>query len=371
MKIHPFSLERYFSAHEFTAKYLLGSSDPESMTLQALLSLEPGAEAALQQLWLGYTEYHGHPALRAAISDLYHHVSAEEVLVFTGAEEPIFAFMNVVLQPGDHVIVQSPCYQSHLEVAGSLGAEVSSWVSRFEAGWAPDLEELKRLLRPNTKVLVVNSPHNPTGYHFDEASWLALVQIAREHGLWLFSDEVYQGLEQAQSLRLLAACDLYERGVSLHGVSKAYGLAGLRIGWLVTHDRALFQALSTFKDYLTICNAAPSELLATIAVKHSEQLFARSVSQLQENLAHLEAFVERRSTLFQWVKPRAGSTTLIYWKPKHAVAFCDDLLRDTGIMLIPSTHFSFGDEFLRFGYGRKNFQQVLQLLDEYLQRADV
>jgi aspartate/methionine/tyrosine aminotransferase len=192
MKLQPFSLERYFSAHEFTAKHLLGSSDPESMTIEALLSLEPGAEAALQQLWLGYTEYHGHPALRAAISRLYQKVSAEEILVFTGAEEPIFAFMNVALRQGDHLIVQSPCYQSHVEVARSLGVEVSPWLCRFEAGWAPDLAELKRMIRPNTKVLVVNSPHNPTGYHFDKASWLALVQIAREHGLWLFSDEVYQ-----------------------------------------------------------------------------------------------------------------------------------------------------------------------------------
>jgi aspartate/methionine/tyrosine aminotransferase len=366
MKLRPFSLERYFSTHEFTAKYLLGSSDPESMTLADLLSLEPGSQEELQKLWLGYTEYHGHPALRTAISRLYQKASADDVLVFTGAEEPIFAFMNVALEAGDHLIVQSPCYQSHLEIARSIGVEVSLWQCRFESGWAPDLDELRRLIRPNTKVILVNSPHNPTGFHFEQSSWQEIVQIARERNLWLFSDEVYQGLEQNKADRLLGAVDLYERGVSLHCASKAYGLAGLRMGWVVTRNQELLRSLSAFKDFLTICNAAPSEFLATIAVKHAEKLFARSVLQLQENLIYLEAFVAKHSNLFEWVKPRAGSTTLIRWKKKDATAFCEALLRDTGIMLVPSTHFEFGDEFLRVGYGRKNFQEVLGILDEYV-----
>ncbi|MDR3671979.1 MAG: aminotransferase class I/II-fold pyridoxal phosphate-dependent enzyme [Holophaga sp.] len=367
MAIRPFSLERFFARHEFTARRLLGSSDPEALSVAELLALEPGAAEGLGEVWLGYTESTGDPALRRDIAGLYGTAAAEDILVFTGAEEPIFAFMNVALGPGDHLVAHSPGYQSHFEVAKSAGAEVSLWEADPERGWALDPAELKRLLRPNTRAILVSAPHNPTGFLFSRDAWLEVVDIARRAGVWLFSDEVYRGLEQDPGERLPAACDLYERAVSLNCLSKAYGLAGLRLGWLASHDRFLMGELAAFKDYLTICTPAPSEFLGGIAVRHAEALFARSRNRLKANLDLLEGFLERRADLFSWRRPRAGSTTFPRLRQGGADAFCAALLRDTGIMLVPSSRFDYGDAHLRFGYGRRDFPEALDQLERYLQ----
>ena len=369
MRIPPFSLERYFARHEFTARHLLGSSDPQSMPLAELLALEPGAAEGLGKLWLGYTESTGDPDLKAAIASRYATLAPAEVLVFVGAQEPIFAFMNVALGPGDHLVAHAPGYQSHFEVARATGAEVSFWSGDADRGWALDPDALKRLLRPNTKAILVNVPHNPTGFLFTQEAWLEVVAIAREAGVWLFSDEVYRGLEQDPEDRLPAACDLYERAVSLDCLSKSMGLPGLRLGWIATHDRALLAELAAFKDYLTICAPAPSEYLAGIAVRHAEQLFARSRRTLARNLEALDGFFQRQEGRFAWHRPRAGSTLFPRLRAGGAERFCEDLVRETGIMVVPSTQFAWGDAHLRFGYGRSDLPGVLDLLEAHLARA--
>lgn len=366
MRIPPFTLERYFARHEFSARHLLGSSDPEAMALAELLALEPGAAERLGELWLGYTESQGEPALRTAIAGLYTTAAPAEVLVFTGAQEPIFAFMNVALGPGDHLIAHSPGYQSHFEVARAAGAEVSLWPGDPDRGWALDPATLKALLRPNTKAILVCGPHNPTGFLLDPAAWQEVIAIARAAGVWLFSDEVYRGLEHDPATRLPAACDLYERAVSLNCLSKAYGLAGLRLGWIATHDRNLFQELAAFKDYLTICTPAPSEFLGALAVRHSEALFTRSRTRLVANLDLLEAFFNRHRAHFAWQRPRAGSTTFPRYLQGSAEAFCETLIERTGVMLVPSTRFACGDAHLRFGYGRADLPQALEALETHL-----
>jgi aspartate/methionine/tyrosine aminotransferase len=344
----------------------MGSSDPEAMSVAELLALEPGAAERLGELWLGYTESAGAPELRRDIADLYASATPEDILVFTGAQEPIFAFMNVALGPGDHLVAHSPGYQSHFEVARAAGAEVSLWEGDPEAGWALDPAQLRRLLRPDTRAILVCGPHNPTGFLFGREAWLEVVAIAREAGVWLFSDEVYRGLEQDPADRLPAACDLYERAVSLNCLSKAYGLAGLRLGWLATRDRSLSGALAAYKDYLTICTPAPSEFLGALAVRHTDELLARSRARLKANLDLLDGFMERRRDLFAWRRPRAGSTTFPRLRRGGAEAFCADLLRDTGIMLVPSRCFDYGDAHLRIGYGRRDFPEGLAELENCL-----
>lgn len=364
MKIRPFSLERYFAQHEFATQFLLGSSNPEPMTVGEVLALEPGA--SLDGLSLGYTEATGHPALRAAIASRYTTIAPDDVLVCSGAEEPIFAFMNVVLSAGDHVVVHGPAYASHFEIARAIGAEVSMWTGDEARGWALDPEELGRLIRPNTKAIVVSVPHNPTGFLFTPDAWQRVIDIAQHHGVWLFSDEVYRGLEHDPATRLPAACDRYERAVSLDGLAKSYALAGLRIGWLACRDRALLAEVVAYKDYLTICNAAPSEQLAILAVKHAETLFTRSRERLVKNLDHLATFLARHRNLFAWTRPHAGTTALVRVRGGHATAFCEGLLRRAGVMLVPSTHFGSGDEHVRFGYGRANLPEALAALEAAL-----
>ena len=209
MKIPPFALERFFAAHEFSAPYLLCASDCEALSVEALLALEPGAEAAFRELWLGYTESSGNPVLRAEIAGLYDSVEADRVLVHSGAEEAIFGFMNAALEPGGHVIVQTPCYQSLTELPRALGFEIGEWPAREEFGWALSLDELERLIRPDTRALVVNLPHNPTGFLAPHAVFERIVEICRGHGLVLFCDEVYRLLEFDPADRLPAACDAY------------------------------------------------------------------------------------------------------------------------------------------------------------------
>ncbi len=366
MSLRPFALERYFARHEFSAKYLLGSSDPESLSVAQLLALEPGSEDGLSRLRLGYTESAGDASLRREIAGLYESLGPDQVLVFSGAEEPIFVFMNTALERGDHLVVHFPTYQSHYAVAESLGLQVSRWCGDPAGGWAPDPAELPRLLRPNTRAILVSSPHNPTGYHFGRGAWNDIIAVARRHGLILFSDEVYRGTEHDPGDRLPAVCDLYENGVSLNGLSKSYGLAGLRLGWIAARNPAMLARLAEFKDYLSICNSAPSEYLGRIAVRHSEALFERTRRRLVGNLGLLETFFLRQERLFRWIRPRAGTTTFPEFRDGSALEFCDRLVEETGIMLVPGGLFDVDGEFLRFGYGRADFPEALAKLEEHL-----
>ncbi len=261
MKLEPFRLERYFAKYEFNAPYLLCASDCETLAADDLLLLEPGAKEAFLALRLGYTESAGDPHLRHAIAELFETVQADEVLVHAGAEEAIFNFMHAGLNPGDCVVVHSPHYQSLGEVARAAGADVIEWWGDPASNWQLDLDFLEGTLHRQVKAVVVNFPHNPTGFLPTAAFVNELAELANRHGFIVFSDEVYRGLEHDTGLRLPAIADLDDRAVSLGVMSKTYGLAGLRIGWIATHNRELLRAMAEFKDYTTICNSAPSEFL--------------------------------------------------------------------------------------------------------------
>ncbi len=369
MGLTDFALERYFARYEFTAPYLLCSSDPESMSIRELLALSSGSEEGLKEVWLGYTEYPGHPALRQAIAATYERASPEEILVHSGAEEPIYIFMQVALEPGDHLIFQFPAYQSHYEIARGRGVEVSRWEGDPERDWAVDPDDLGRLVRPNTRALVICSPHNPTGHHIDRERLDAVVSFARRHGLWLFSDEVYRGLERDPAVKTPPVAELYERGVSLGVMSKVYGLAGLRIGWVLTRDRGLKNRMAAFKDYVTICNSAPSEYLATVALRHHEQLVERTRMRIQANLEVLDGFFARHSERFRWRRPSAGTTAFPMLRRESAEAFCRELVERAGILLLPSLLLEAGDRHFRVGYGRRNLPEVVERLEAYLRGA--
>ncbi|HTU81306.1 MAG TPA: aminotransferase class I/II-fold pyridoxal phosphate-dependent enzyme, partial [Candidatus Acidoferrales bacterium] len=302
MRPRPFALERYFAEYEFTARYLLCSSDAQSLSIGELLAYEPGSQERLCETWLGYTQSRGGPELRRLVARLYQRTGEDSVLICGGSNEPIFAFMNVTLGPGDHVVAQFPAYQSHYSVAEAIGAEVTPWNARLAGDGAPDPEELAAAIRPNTRAIVITTPNNPTGYVFDRARLDAVVEIARRHGLWLFSDEVYRGSERDARDVHPAVCDLYERGVSLGGLAKAHGLPGLRIGWIATHDAELYRRMAEFKDYLTICNAAPSEFLAGIALRHNDALLERTRATTTRNLDLLDAFFADRSAQWEWYR---------------------------------------------------------------------
>ena len=366
MQIKPFRIEQYFGKYEFTAKYLLSNSDAESRTIQELLNLEPGSQEGLLKQWCGYTESPGAPYLSDAIAGIYQGIKTEDVLAVAAAEEAIFVFYHALAGPRDHIIVETPCYESALEVARSTGAQVSEWRRCWEDGWVHDLAALEKLIQPNTKIIYINTPHNPTGLLMQPDVFQQLIQLATSRGIIVFCDEVYRELEHDPADRLPAACEIYERAISLGSMSKSYGLPGLRLGWLVCKDADILHRCLEFKYYTTICSSAPSEFLSALALRHREVLAERNREIVLRNLPLLDAFIRKRSELFGWVKPNASPIGFVHYKPQRDVqSFCEDVVRNAGVLLLPGTVYD-QPQHIRFGYGRKNMPESLAQFGAYL-----
>jgi aspartate/methionine/tyrosine aminotransferase len=366
VKIAPFRIEQYYAVHEFTAPYMLSSSDAESVAIADLLALEPDASERLLAQRLGYTESVGAPELRAAIAPIYETVSPDDVVVVAAAEEAIFVAYHGLLEPGDHVVIETPCYESALQVAHSAGAVVTEWRRSASDGWAHDLETLRSALRPDTKLVYINSPHNPTGTQMNREVLDGVVGLCAERDAWLFSDEVYRELEHDPADRLPAACDLYERALSLGSMSKTYGLPGLRLGWLACRDRDALRPIVDLKHYTTICSSAPSELLSALALRHRDVLADRNRGIVLANLPLLDAFFERHADVLSWVRPTAGP---IGFPRLHGVddatAFCEELVAAEGVLLLPGAVY---DEpgHVRVGFGRAAMPEALERLERYI-----
>lgn len=367
MKINDFKLEVFFGKHEFTAPYLLTQSDCASMKVSELLEYEPNAKEAFLNEGLGYTEVPGNPELRKVISNLYTKMSPENIIVHAGAQEPIFNFMNVLLEKGDHVIIQFPIYQSLFEVANAIGCEVSKWsIEQSENGWIMDVAKLEKLVKPNTKLITLNSPNNPTGYTFTKEEIKAIIEIARKSDIYVFCDEVYKGVELDGDKRPWFA-DCYEKGVSLGVMSKAYGLAGLRIGWLATREEELNKKLIKMKHYTSICSSGPSEFLSIIALKHSDEILERNLNIIKSNIEIAEEFFSRYPNLFEFNRPMAGPIAFIKINITTPIAeFCDTLVEESGVLLLPASIYSFEGQYFRMGFGRANFVDSLKKFEEYI-----
>lgn len=367
MHIDPFATENYFSLYEFTTPHLLCASDCETMTVAELLEWGGVDVAALMDVRLGYTESAGHPALRAAVAALYESVDPAEVVMLGAPEEGIYLTMRSLLEPGDHVVVLTPAYDSLLNLAEHITGNVSRWPIRPQpGGWSLDLAELERLVTVGTRLVVANFPHNPTGYLPDAAEFEALIDIVRRSGAWLLCDEMYRGLERDPAHRLPSAADHAGRAIVLSGLSKTYGLPGLRTGWLIVRNPATRAALINWKHYTTICAAAPSEALAIAALRAHETLAARSRRIIAGNLATAGDFFKRHAGLFDWRPPRAGSVALVGIDVPSATTYCHALAREAGVLLLPGTCLGAGDHSVRFGFGRSGFTAALSAYDDYL-----
>jgi aspartate/methionine/tyrosine aminotransferase len=370
-----FSLEVFFSRWEFAARHHLTASDAESVTLSRLLELAtPADRDRFMALHLGYTQTFGSQTLREAIAATYSGLSAREILCFAGAEEGIYVCMRTLLQAGDHAIVLTPNYQA-AETLPLAICEVSG-VPLVEAeDWALDVEAIRAALRPNTRLISVNFPNNPTGAVPERASFEALVELCRRHGIWLFSDEVYRGLERSGADRIPQAAEVYERGISLNVMSKAYGLPGLRIGWIACRDQHLLARMERYKHYLSICNSAPSEVLAEVALKAGDTLLARNRALVIENLKRLDAFFAQFRSLFEWKAPKGGCVAFPRYLGSDGVEeFCQRLVEEAGVLLLPASIYRSEltetprDRF-RIGFGRTNLPAGLKAMQAWLSGA--
>ena len=377
MKIPEFKLERFFARYEFNAPYLLCCSDLESLTVSELLTLPktPTEKAeSLENLWLGYTESKGAPELRHEIRKLYEQLDSDDILVHTGAEEGIFNFMHTVLAPGDHIIVQYPCYQSLFEIAAAIGCEVTRWRPSLSGNTSDslsfqwDADFLKKSITPKTRAIVINSPHNPTGCILGKTMLDDIAHIAEYYGIHVLSDEVYRFSEYDEKDRHPSMADLTERGVSLGVMSKSFGLAGLRIGWLALKNKALYNKMAALKDYTTICNSAPSEFLATFALKNKVKLLERNNGIIKNNLETLIPFFQKYNDIFTWIPPMGSALAFpVIKNVENSESFTQKLVEQTGVLLMPGIIYgnAYKNHF-RIGFGRKNMPECLGHLANFL-----
>lgn len=372
MNLPEFRLESFFGVWEFKARYHLTASDAQTMEIPELLEMASDAD---RRRWgnlpLGYIPTEGTYELRHAIAQTYEAITPDDVLCFAGAQEGLYCAMHALLTADDHAIVLVPNYQSLESVPRSICA-VSGIALHAERDWTLDLDELRALLRPNTRMVAVNFPNNPTGKNVDRKTFEQIVALCRERGIYVFSDEVYRGIERDERVRLPQAADLYERALSLNVVSKAYGLPGLRVGWIACRDHDVLARMLKLKHYLSICNSAPSELLACIAVKARERILGRNRTLALDNLRKLDAFFAKHRQLFEWYTPEGGCIAYPRYLGSEGVeAFCARLVEKAGVLLLPASMYRSellptpADRF-RIGYGRRGMDEALAAFEAFL-----
>ncbi len=371
MQIEPFATEQFFARYEFSSEHLLGVSDCETVTVAELLALGRSHDE-LGKVRLGYTESTGDPALREVIAGLYDDISPNDVVVLGSPVEGIYLAMRTLLEPGDHAIVASPAYDALFNLAAHVAGRAERWPLRAEPdAWRLDLELLERLLGEaptgSRPLVVVNFPHNPTGYLPSCSELDAMLDLVRRHDARLFYDEMYRGAEFDPAVETIpSGADRCERAIVLGGLSKAYGLPGLRCGWVVIRDDAIRDAFVNWKHYTSICAPAVTEFLARIALENGPELLARCRATVAANVEHAERFFATRTDRFTWRRPRAGSVALVGVDVPSATDYCHALARDAGIVLLPGPCLGHDDHHVRFGFGRKSFPRALAALERYL-----
>ncbi len=370
MQLKPFLLERWFAKYEFEVKHNLCASCASSTNTTRLLRLA-GLDVANEYLSLDldYTQNPGDPRLREQISTLYHKISPQQVQVTTGASEAIFLLMNVLVEPGDNLIVLDPIYQSLFEVAQAVGAEVRRW-PLVEPNFTLNLEALPPLMDERTKAVVVNFPHSPTGAMITRKEQQALIEIIEKHKCYLVSDEVYAGIVYHPEDALPRAADLSPWAISIGDITKPWGLGGLRIGWLAAQNTELLAACSAMRDYTTMCNAAPAEFLAAIAIEYREQILAEKIQQAKENIRLWQQFCDQHPGVFSWVPPRGGFTAFPRLEPDmDADDFCRRLAEEHSVLLLPGSTFN-RPKHVRIGFGKEpaEFAAGLAVLGKFIEQ---
>ncbi|MFT5115392.1 MAG: aspartate/methionine/tyrosine aminotransferase [Parasphingorhabdus sp.] len=367
-----FRLETHFSKWEFKARFHMTASDAESISMRDLLSMAtPEEREEFENLWLGYTETYGAPDLREAIAATYTNRKPDEILCFAGASEGIFAANNVILDKNSHAIVVTPNYQSHETLPVAI-CEATGVPLDPEDNWSLDIDRIADNIRSNTKLVTINFPHNPTGTILPIDRYEALIELCRKHGIYLFHDEIFNGLGPIGTQHLPYVTDRYERGLSLNVMSKSFGMPGLRIGWIACADKTILSKMERMKHYLSICNSAPSERLTVIALRNRQKLLDRNCAIIDENLPKWDAFFEQHPDLFDWQRPDGSCMAFPKYLGGEGVEqFTRSLVEKSGVLLLPSTIYSSAlgstpkDRF-RLGFGRTGLDEGIKAFENHL-----
>lgn len=371
MQIKPFGVEMWMNEFETKCELNLAETCVDSITLGELLDMAGKRASVLEELLpmrLGYGDIEGSPRLRDVIASLYAKQARENVLVCHGTIGANALVHQALVSRGDHVIAVVPTYQQHYSIPESLGAEVELLWLREEHGYLPDLAALEAMLRPTTKLIAINNPNNPTGALMDRAMLSEIAALGRSVGAWILCDEVYRGTDQTGDGYSASMADLYERGISTAGMSKAYSLAGLRLGWIVA-PKPVLEAAMIHRDYNTISVGCIDDYLAALALEHRDKILARAHRITRDNLAILAQWMEQEPRM-HWVKPKSGTTALLkYDLPMSSRDFCLALLDEEGVMLCPGSAFDL-EGTVRMGYacGTEVLQQGLARMSRFVAR---
>ncbi|MEI7743549.1 MAG: aminotransferase class I/II-fold pyridoxal phosphate-dependent enzyme [Chloroflexota bacterium] len=353
MRIRDFGVEIWMNRWEDHCRFNLAETCVDSVTIDELLSLAGSDRAALVAelgpMRLGYGAIEGTGRLRTAIAALYETRTADQIIVTHGAIGANHLAYTAMVEPGDVVVSVVPTYQQHTSIPESLGGEVRTLLLREDAGWLPDLDELRGLARGAKLISLVN-PNNPTGSLLDGAAVDAIAAIARAEGAWILADEVYRGLDQDGEGTSPSFADRYERTIGVGGMSKAFSLAGVRLGW-ITAPAEVLEAVTRHRDYSVISVGMVDDLLAAIALEAAPAMLARNRAIVRGNLALLDAWVAEEPRV-SYVRPRSGTTALLRIDAPglDAEAFCSRLLDETGVLLVPGSAFDLAGVAARIGY---------------------
>lgn len=362
MQLPPFVIERMFAKHEFTARVNLTGSDTEGLTMDELWRVAPAqTRERYESLTLGYTESPGHPELRGLVAHSSGLESESSVQIFAGATEAVFVLLNAILAAGDHVVVIGPTYQLLIDVPRAIGADVTEIRLQRENSWHLDVQEIKKALRPNTKLIVTNFPHNPTGYLPERAVFEELIDLVDGTDTLLLSDEIYRGVERDPQHQLPSAAAMTSNAVSVSGVSKNLGMAGVRIGWTVTQNLSITEKLLDYRYWTTLATSAPSEILAIAGLQAAPALLARANSIVRANFSELESFVGTTPG-WEWIPPGGGTCAYPWLTNSEAKAFSEWLVDRHGVLLASDDKFLHSGEQMRFGLGRTQFHEGITTL---------
>jgi aspartate/methionine/tyrosine aminotransferase len=367
MKFMPFKLkDALVGKNSPSAALHLSDSHCEPLSIRELLAFEPEALETWLESKLGYPGFRGSEPLRREIATLYPGLDTDHIAPANGADDLILAFTLSILERGDHVVVHYPAYQSLYEVARTAGCRVDLWQGNPDLGWELELDTLRSLLRPDTKLVVINTPHNPTGYAMPLEVYKELFALAEQRGFLVLSDEIYRGLELTPAAVLPPAACMSELGISMGSMSKGFGMPGLRVGWMATRNARIHEALYNFQSYANAFVNVSSEALAAIALRHREPIFERNRALIRSNLAALDEFFRRHADFFDWSSPRAGTMRFARIRRGSAEAFCEAALRQANVQIASSMRFDCGDRHVRIGFGTRGMPAALEAVERFL-----
>ncbi|MGH8779472.1 aminotransferase [Paraburkholderia sp.] len=359
MKIREFGVERWMDQYENHCELNLAETCVESLTVEELLDLAGKKDAILADILpmkLTYGAIDGTERLRSNVASLYDRQAVPNVLITHGAIGANALVYETLVEPGDHVISVLPTYQQHYSIPESYGAQVEILHLRPDDGFLPDLDALRRMIKPHTRMISINNPNNPTGSLMEQPFLEALVEIARSCGAWILCDEVYRGTDQHGDGFTASIADLYEKGIGTGSMSKTWSLAGLRVGWIVAPVE-LIHRVQIHRDYNTISVGMLNDLFASIALENRAALLGRNHGILRTNLALLDAWIAKEP-LLSYVKPKSGTTALVRVDlPVSSRDFCVALLEKTGVMFTPGSALDM-EGYVRIGY--TNSREVLE-----------